>query len=178
MEVFDVRPPTRVAGREELQVVAQIASSTYDRALRASGMDGVMTRPLYTTEKEKYPVPPRTATSRLHTGGSLAKDVLAGRTSLRSCDETFGARCEGENSGLRGGDEAGAARELHEIPGGTVGRLWTAALVGTRSCNGLPRRLQSESSENLSTGLQTHLGCKSPGAPDERKTATRFRPLQ
>ena len=60
VEVFDVRPPTRVAGREELQVVAQIASSTYDRALRASGMDGVMTRPFYTTEKEKTqfrPVP-------------------------------------------------------------------------------------------------------------------------
>ena len=34
VEVFDVRPPTRIAGREELQVVAQIASSTFDRALR------------------------------------------------------------------------------------------------------------------------------------------------
>ena len=53
VEVFDVRSPTRIAGREELQVVAQIASSTYDRALRASGTDGVMTRPFNTTEEEK-----------------------------------------------------------------------------------------------------------------------------
>ena len=53
VEVFDVRPPTRIAGREELQVVAQIASSTFDRALRASGTDGVMTRPFYTTEEGK-----------------------------------------------------------------------------------------------------------------------------
>ena len=30
VEVLEARPPTRVAGREELQVVAQIASSTYD----------------------------------------------------------------------------------------------------------------------------------------------------
>ena len=49
VEVFDVRPPTRIDGREELQVVAQVVSSTYDRALRASGTDGVMTRPFYTT---------------------------------------------------------------------------------------------------------------------------------
>ena len=42
VEVFDVRPPTRIAGREELQVVAQIASSTHDGALRASGTDGVI----------------------------------------------------------------------------------------------------------------------------------------
>ena len=40
VEVLDVRPPTRIAGREELQVVAQIASSTCDGALRASGTDG------------------------------------------------------------------------------------------------------------------------------------------
>ena len=53
MEVFDVRPPTRFAGREELEVVAQIASATYDGALRASGTDGVMTRPFYTTEEDK-----------------------------------------------------------------------------------------------------------------------------
>ena len=46
-------PSGRIAGREELQVVAQIASSTFDRALRASGTDGVMTRPFYTTEEEK-----------------------------------------------------------------------------------------------------------------------------
>ena len=51
-EVFDARLPTRIAGREELQVVAQV-SSTHDGALRASGTDGVMTRPFYTTEEEK-----------------------------------------------------------------------------------------------------------------------------
>ena len=40
------------AGREELQVVAHIASSTYDGALRTSGTDGVTTRPFFTTEEE------------------------------------------------------------------------------------------------------------------------------
>ena len=52
VKLFDVRPPTRIVGREELQIVAQIASPTYD-GLRASGTDGVMTRPFYTTEEEK-----------------------------------------------------------------------------------------------------------------------------
>ena len=52
VEVLDVRLPTRIAGREELQVVAQIASSSYEGAQRASGTD-VMTRPFYTTEEEK-----------------------------------------------------------------------------------------------------------------------------
>ena len=52
VEVFDARFPTRIVGREELQVVDRIASSTYDGALRASGTDGVMTRPFYTTEEE------------------------------------------------------------------------------------------------------------------------------
>ena len=53
VEVFDVRLPTRIVGREELQVVARIASSSYDGVLRASGTDGVMTRPFYTTEEAK-----------------------------------------------------------------------------------------------------------------------------
>ena len=96
VEVFDVRPPTRIAGREELQVVAQIASSTYDRALRASGIDGVMTRPFYTTEEEKNPLPPCAATSGFHTGCSLAEDVMAGKTCLRSSDDTCGTRCKGK----------------------------------------------------------------------------------
>ena len=51
VEVHDVRPPTRIAGREKFQVVAQIASSSYDGALRASGTDGVMTRSFFTTEE-------------------------------------------------------------------------------------------------------------------------------
>ena len=46
-------PPTRTVGREELQVAAQIASSTYDGALRASGTGEVITRPFYTTEEEE-----------------------------------------------------------------------------------------------------------------------------
>ena len=54
VEVLDVRPPTRVAGREKLQVVAQVTSLTYENALRASGVDGVMTRPFYTIEEEKH----------------------------------------------------------------------------------------------------------------------------
>ena len=53
MEVLDVPPPTRTVGREELQVAAQIASSTYDGALRASGTGEVITRPFYTTEEEE-----------------------------------------------------------------------------------------------------------------------------
>ena len=55
VEVFDVRPPTRIVGREELQVVARIASSTYDGPLRASGTDGAVTRPVYTTEEANIP---------------------------------------------------------------------------------------------------------------------------
>ena len=43
----------RVAGREELQVAAQVTSSTFETALRASGADGVMTHPFHTTEEEK-----------------------------------------------------------------------------------------------------------------------------
>ena len=58
VEVLDVRPPTRIAGREELQVVAQIASSSYEGALRASGTDGVMIRLFHTTEEEKTPSAP------------------------------------------------------------------------------------------------------------------------
>ena len=59
VEVFDVRPPTRIAGREELRVVAQIASSIYDGALCASGTDGVMSRPFYTKEEENTSAPCR-----------------------------------------------------------------------------------------------------------------------
>ena len=44
----------RVAGREELQVAAQVTSSTFETALRASGVDGVMTRPFHTTKEEKH----------------------------------------------------------------------------------------------------------------------------
>ena len=62
VKLFDVRPPTRIVGREELRVVAQIVSSTYD-GLRASGTDSVMTRPFCTTEEEtthfrSVPLPP------------------------------------------------------------------------------------------------------------------------
>ena len=53
VKLFDVRPPTRIFRREELRVVAQIASPTYD-GLRANGTDGVMTRPFCTTEEEKF----------------------------------------------------------------------------------------------------------------------------
>ena len=53
VEVLDVRRPTRTAGREELPVVAQIAISSYEGALGASGTVGVMTRLFYTTEEEK-----------------------------------------------------------------------------------------------------------------------------
>ena len=51
--MLDVRPPTRKAGREELQVAAQVASSSCEGALRASGTDGVTTLPFYTTVEEK-----------------------------------------------------------------------------------------------------------------------------
>ena len=48
-----MRPPSRNAGREEPQVVAQVTSSSYENVLRASGEDGVMTRLFYTTEVEQ-----------------------------------------------------------------------------------------------------------------------------
>ena len=101
VEVFDVRLPTRIAGREELPVVAQIASSTYDGALRASGTDGVMTRPFYTTEEEK-PLPLRAATSGLLTGRSLAKNVLACRSCFWCGDDTLGPCRKSKNHRLRG----------------------------------------------------------------------------
>ena len=81
VEEFDVRPPTRIAGREELQVVAQIASATFDRALRASGTDG-----------KKNPLPLRSATSGFLTGWSLAENVMARRTCFRCGDDTLGTR--------------------------------------------------------------------------------------
>ena len=78
VKLFDVRPPTRIFGREELRVVAQIASSTYD-GLRASGTDGVMTRPFYTTEEEKThfrSVPPPLGLSRM--GCNSTVSVMGG----------------------------------------------------------------------------------------------------
>ena len=50
VEVLDVRPPSRVAEREELQVVAQVTSFTCENALRA---DRVMTRPFFVIKEEE-----------------------------------------------------------------------------------------------------------------------------
>ena len=70
------------AVREELQVLDQIASPTYDGALRGSGTDGVMTRPLYTTEEGKTHFRSVPLPLDFFTGRSLAENVLACRTRL------------------------------------------------------------------------------------------------
>ena len=50
-EVLEVRPPTRIAGREELQVVAQVTSLSYENVMRASGVDG--RRPDLSTQQKR-----------------------------------------------------------------------------------------------------------------------------
>ena len=129
-----MRPPTRTAGREELHVVAQIASSSFEGALRASGTDGVMTRLFCTTEEGKNPLPLRAFTSGFLTGWSLAENVLVGRSCFWCGDDTLGAR---------GNCESRAAREL-QVFGRLVGCVWTTALMGTRCCDRISCRLESE----------------------------------
>ena len=127
VEVFDVRPPTRIAGREELQVVP-IASSTYDGALRASRMDGVMTRPFYTTRGRRNPLPLRSTTSAFLSGRSFAENVLACRTCIWCGDDTLGTCRKSKNNRLRRGCETRAEKytkflgELRDVSGLPVSR--------------------------------------------------------
>ena len=122
VEVFDLRPPTRIAGREELQGLwPQIASSTFERALRASGTDGVMTRPFYTTEEEKNQLPFSAFTSGFLTGWSLAENVMARRMCFWCGDDTLGTRRSSNNNRLRRSGETRAARERHKVSGRIVG---------------------------------------------------------
>ena len=86
------------------------------RALRASGTDGVMTRPFYTTEEETH-FRFRAATSGFLAGWSLAENGMARRTCLWCGDDTLGTRRTSKNNRLRRGGETRTARELHKVSG-------------------------------------------------------------
>ena len=89
-------PPTRIVGREELQVVAQIASSIREGALEWT----VMTRPFYTTEEET-PLPLCAFASRFLTQRSFAANGLAYGSCVWCGDGAFGTSCESYRSRLR-----------------------------------------------------------------------------
>ena len=132
VEMLDVRPPTRIAGREELQVVAQIASSSYDGALRASGTDGVMTLPS-TRQRRKTP--------------SSAPCLYLWISSLEGAlDRAFGAVTT--RLGL-------AVRVKKQQTSRVVGCVWTAALMGPRCCDTLSCWLAGDPVKTLTTRKAT-----------------------
>ena len=121
----DVRPPTRIIGREELQFLALIASSTCEGALRASGMDSVMTRPFYTTEEEKTLFRSAPLPLDFSLEGTLRKTAWLAGSCVWCGDDALGPSVVRVNrSRLRGSCETRAARKLQQVPGRVVGHVW------------------------------------------------------
>ena len=92
VEVLDVRPPTRVARREELQVVAQVTSLTDENAPR---------RPQIST-----------VASGFLTGWSIEKSCTVGGSRVWRGHNTHGAARRSTRSRLRGCHVARAASKL------------------------------------------------------------------
>ena len=86
-----------VAGREELQVVAQAASSIYETALRASGVDGVVTY-LSSQQRRKNTLQIGTAASGFLVGWSTDANCMVGGSRVWCGDNSHGTVCQKRSS--------------------------------------------------------------------------------
>ena len=121
-----------VAGREELQVVAQATSSTYETALRASGVDGVVTC-LSSQQRRKNTLQIGAAASGFLVGWSTEANCMVGGSRVWCGDISHGTVRQKRSS-------SSCSPSITQSSWKTVECVWTA-LTEPRCSNRHLRRL-------------------------------------